>query len=194
MAVRIRADGRIVCAAQSDPEPGDCYLDDAVHARLAGAEENSLHVLVTDDEGDTWEFINSAMLAKAREEGREEGATVVDRDEVARAFRDGSLNMGLAALARSIKTALGPLWDSTIDGPSAADAVRTLRSDIERLISEFEWVPSGHQTIEGRRMWTCLVCTMAWREKTAYKKDENIEHSSHGCWLGDMAKRMRITK
>ncbi len=56
MALRIRVSGRIVCAAQSDPEPGDCYLDDVIHARLAGAEANSLHVLVTNDDGETWKF------------------------------------------------------------------------------------------------------------------------------------------
>ena len=35
MAVRIRADRKtIVCAAMSDAEDGDCYLDDDVHQTL----------------------------------------------------------------------------------------------------------------------------------------------------------------
>lgn len=52
MAVRIRKDGIIVCAAHSEPEDGDCYLDDAVHYRLY-----TLGVLHSNhDEVDTWYF------------------------------------------------------------------------------------------------------------------------------------------
>lgn len=64
MALRIRADGTIVCAAQTEPRDGDCYLDDVVHARLAGAEANSLHVLITHDGGDTWHFVGHATSAR----------------------------------------------------------------------------------------------------------------------------------
>lgn len=35
MAVRIREGGRILCAAMHPAEPGDTYLDDPVHERLA---------------------------------------------------------------------------------------------------------------------------------------------------------------
>ena len=38
MAVRIRADMKtIICAANSEAEDGDCYLDDHVHYVLASA-------------------------------------------------------------------------------------------------------------------------------------------------------------
>ena len=35
MAVRIRKDGSIVCAALSDALDGDCYLDDNTHYELS---------------------------------------------------------------------------------------------------------------------------------------------------------------
>ena len=44
MAVRIRADGTIICAAMSDPEPGDTYLHDGIHHILSG----ELGVLVSE--------------------------------------------------------------------------------------------------------------------------------------------------
>lgn len=44
MAVRIRADGTIVCAAKSNPQPGDTYLHDGIHHILSG----ELGVLVSE--------------------------------------------------------------------------------------------------------------------------------------------------
>ena len=35
MALRIRADGRVLCAAMHGVEPGDTYLDDATHYHLS---------------------------------------------------------------------------------------------------------------------------------------------------------------
>lgn len=35
MAVRIRKDGRILCAAMHAAEPGDTYLDDGIHYMLS---------------------------------------------------------------------------------------------------------------------------------------------------------------
>jgi hypothetical protein len=35
MALRIRKDGRILCAAMHPEEPGDTYLDDSVHYTLS---------------------------------------------------------------------------------------------------------------------------------------------------------------
>lgn len=35
MALRIRSDGRILCAAKHPAEPGDTYLDDGLHYRLS---------------------------------------------------------------------------------------------------------------------------------------------------------------
>ena len=34
MALRIRKDGRVLCAAHNPPEPGDLYLDDYIHEYL----------------------------------------------------------------------------------------------------------------------------------------------------------------
>lgn len=44
MAVRIRSDGTILCAAMHPEEPGDTYLDDGLHYRLS----SELRVLVTE--------------------------------------------------------------------------------------------------------------------------------------------------
>lgn len=35
MAVRIRRDGRVLCAAMHPAEPGDTYLDDGLHYKLS---------------------------------------------------------------------------------------------------------------------------------------------------------------
>jgi hypothetical protein len=44
LAIRIREDGRVLCAAMHAEAPGDSYLDDALHERLA----SDLAVLVTE--------------------------------------------------------------------------------------------------------------------------------------------------
>jgi len=36
MAVRIRENGKIFCAALSGEEDGDCYIDDVLHHLLSG--------------------------------------------------------------------------------------------------------------------------------------------------------------
>lgn len=35
MALRIRSDGRVLCAAMHDPEPGDTYIDDQLAYSLS---------------------------------------------------------------------------------------------------------------------------------------------------------------
>lgn len=35
MAIRWRLDGRLICAAMSDPEEDDCYIDDRLHYQLS---------------------------------------------------------------------------------------------------------------------------------------------------------------
>lgn len=40
MSLRIRSSGRILCAAHSEPEPGDFYLDDHVHEYIGGCYEH----------------------------------------------------------------------------------------------------------------------------------------------------------
>lgn len=56
MAVRIRKDGTIVCAAKSEAEKGDYYIDDTLqyilHSRLG-----ALHVVGLDENGaELWGF------------------------------------------------------------------------------------------------------------------------------------------
>lgn len=56
MAVRIRADGRVLCAAMHPAEPGDIYIDDGLHYYLSV----EVKVLVTEaherhkDHGEWW--------------------------------------------------------------------------------------------------------------------------------------------
>ncbi len=54
MAVRWRRDGSIVCAAESEPREDDTYIDDPLHYKLA----TELGVLLTNDEGKTWQWAN----------------------------------------------------------------------------------------------------------------------------------------
>lgn len=52
MAVRVRADGRILCAAMHPAEPGDDYIPDNVSEKLSGATGILPPVLVTEE----WEL------------------------------------------------------------------------------------------------------------------------------------------
>lgn len=58
MALRIRRDGRILCAAMHPAEPDDCYLDDGIHYCLSVEQK----VLVTEEHeqhskrGEWWWF------------------------------------------------------------------------------------------------------------------------------------------
>lgn len=44
MALRIRRDGRVLCAAMHEPQDGDTYINDALHYRLSVTDR----VLVTE--------------------------------------------------------------------------------------------------------------------------------------------------
>lgn len=35
MSIRWRKDGRLLCAAMTEPEEGDCYIDDRLHYQLS---------------------------------------------------------------------------------------------------------------------------------------------------------------
>lgn len=35
MSLRVRIDGRVLCGAKSEPEPGDSYIDDGLHYHLS---------------------------------------------------------------------------------------------------------------------------------------------------------------
>ena len=56
MALRIRKDGRVLCAAMHEAEPGDTYLDDGIHYQLSAERK----LLVTEpmekhkDRGQWW--------------------------------------------------------------------------------------------------------------------------------------------
>lgn len=56
MALRIRKDGRVLCAAMHAAEPGDTYLDDGIHYQLSAERK----LLVTEpmekhkDRGEWW--------------------------------------------------------------------------------------------------------------------------------------------
>jgi len=63
MALRVRKNGKIVCAAKSEPLEGDIYIDDNIHAWLAGCYERMNKVIKSlgeDESGDEeWIFIKS---------------------------------------------------------------------------------------------------------------------------------------
>lgn len=50
MALWVKPDGQIVCAAFNEPENGDVYIDDQVHGLLYES-----RIIWTNDEGDTWQ-------------------------------------------------------------------------------------------------------------------------------------------
>ncbi len=68
-------------------------------------------------------------LALAEIERLQKRQTFIEADPVAMAFLTDGPGAGLVAFAREVKEALGPLWDTTDEGPSAGD-------DIRRLITE----------------------------------------------------------
>lgn len=57
MAVRIRKNGRIFCAALNGEEDGDCYIDDGLHYELSAVRkilvttENEYHIK---NDGEWW--------------------------------------------------------------------------------------------------------------------------------------------
>lgn len=58
MSLRIRKNRkRIVCATESKPLKGDCYIDDNVHYALAV----EMKILHTNDKGKTWYFDTSKV-------------------------------------------------------------------------------------------------------------------------------------
>jgi len=63
MALRVRANGKILCAAKSEQLPGDIYIDDDIHGLLAGCYERMDKVIESlGEDGDgqeEWIFISS---------------------------------------------------------------------------------------------------------------------------------------
>lgn len=67
MAVRIRADKTIICAAKSKAEVGDTYIDDGLHY-LLGVELCVLSVCgYTSSGADLWEFHSPITLDEKME-------------------------------------------------------------------------------------------------------------------------------
>lgn len=63
MAVRVRRDGTIICAAESDAEEGDCYINDPTQYRL----HVEMKVLCYKG-GNLWEFDNAENGERRYEE------------------------------------------------------------------------------------------------------------------------------
>lgn len=61
MALRVRKDGRILCAAKSKPEKGDIYICDGIHGWLTRCYDISINVIEsmgTDENGEEeWKVI-----------------------------------------------------------------------------------------------------------------------------------------
>lgn len=53
------------------------------------------------------------------------------KDPVVKSLNEGGVNAMLTTFAAEVKEALGDLWDRTPNGPSAADAIRSLRKALE---------------------------------------------------------------
>lgn len=68
MSLRVRANGRILCAAKCDPEEGDIYIDDNIHAWLSGCYKRMNKVIKSLGEDETgqeeWVFINDKRYPK----------------------------------------------------------------------------------------------------------------------------------
>ena len=63
MALRVRKNGKILCAAKSGPMEGDIYVDDAVHSWLTRCMPISINVIDSlgeDENGEEeWVVINA---------------------------------------------------------------------------------------------------------------------------------------
>ena len=65
MAIRWRIDGALVCAAMSDEEDGDCYIDDRLHYKLS-VEERALVADIDHEKNGLWHWSHGSFLrAKA---------------------------------------------------------------------------------------------------------------------------------
>lgn len=79
MAVRWRADGRLLCAAKSEPKEGDTYIDDRLHYYLSV----QARVLVADVDHEInrlWYWIHGEGAETPRLRARLEGAVLAEKD------------------------------------------------------------------------------------------------------------------
>ena len=61
MAIRWRRDGRLVCAAMSEAEEGDVYIDDNLHSKLSVI-TRSIVADVDHKENGLWSFVTRPFL------------------------------------------------------------------------------------------------------------------------------------
>lgn len=65
MSIRWRLDGRLLCAAMTEPEPGDCYIDDRLHYELS-VEARAIIADADHEQNALWHWTHGAFLrAKA---------------------------------------------------------------------------------------------------------------------------------
>ena len=66
MAIRQRKDGRLVCAAMSEPEEGDTYIDDSLHHQLSAVSKAILADVYHETNG-LWHWVHGSFLRASRE-------------------------------------------------------------------------------------------------------------------------------
>jgi hypothetical protein len=59
MAIRIRKNGKILCAAFNDPEAGDLYMDDHFHYEMV---HNGVIKPVDPDDGNEWRILRKDVI------------------------------------------------------------------------------------------------------------------------------------
>lgn len=68
MALRVRTNGKILCAAKSEPLPDDIYIDDNIHGLLAGCYERMDKVIESlgeDENGqEEWVFLRKVLTQR----------------------------------------------------------------------------------------------------------------------------------
>ena len=65
MAIRWRLDGRLVCAAMSEPEEGDCYIDDRLHYQLSVI-SRAIIADVDHEKNGLWHWIHNNTFLRAK--------------------------------------------------------------------------------------------------------------------------------
>ncbi len=66
MAIRWRADGRLLCAAMSEPEDGDTYIDDRLHYQLSQI-SRAILADVDHETNRLWHWVSTSLLRACSE-------------------------------------------------------------------------------------------------------------------------------
>jgi hypothetical protein len=61
MAIRWRKDGRLICAAMSEPEDGDTYIDDRLHYQLSVISRSIIADVEHENNG-LWHWVHNKFL------------------------------------------------------------------------------------------------------------------------------------